>query len=166
MISNRKPSFSPNNFSLTAEGGKNFFLYLKRFNLFKEQDLLILSPNIHFYYDENDFKSVRTFLILKKLNLIKDPDSFLKTVSRILPANVNFIGCFSDSKTPNGNGFLSELSTRFINILDSKIDHVMDKTDVSELLEKYGFKVVDMSEMDGLTFFYSQNVRHPVEIKS
>jgi hypothetical protein len=166
MITYGKPNFSPDNFSLTAEGGKNFFRYLNRFNLFKETELLILSPNIHFYYDENDLKTVKTFIILKKLNLIEDLDTFLHTVSRILPANVNFIGCFSDSKTLNGNGFLSGLSTRFNNFLDSRTDHNLDKKDVSELLEKYGFKVVDMTEMNRLTFFYSQNVCQPIEIKA
>ena len=159
MISSEKPNFSPDNFSLTAEGGRNFFHYLKSFNLFKEPELLILSPNIHFYYDENDLKGVRTFIILKKLNLIKDLDTFLHTVFLILPENINFVGCFSDSKTVDGNGFLSGLSARFNNFLDSRTDHNMDKKDVSDLLGKHGFKIIDMTEMNGLTFFYSQTVR-------
>jgi len=159
MISSEKPNFSPDNFSLTAEGGRNFFHYLKSFNLFKEPELLILSPNIHFYYDENDLKGVRTFIILKKLNLIKDLDTFLHTVFLILPENINFVGCFSDSKTVDGNGFLTGLSTRFNNFLDSRTDHNMDKKDVSDLLEKHGFKIIDMTEMNGLTFFYSQTIR-------
>ena len=159
MISSEKPNFSRDNFSLTAEGGKNFFRYLKSFNLFKEPELLILSPNIHFYYDENDLKGVRTFIILKKLNLIKDLDTFLHTVCNILPENVNFVGCFSDSQTVDGNGFLSGLSARFNNFLDSRTDHNMDKKDVSDLLGKHGFKIIDMTEMNGLTFFYSQTVR-------
>ena len=158
MISSEKPNFSRDNFSLTAEGGRNFFHYLKSFNLFKEPELLILSPNIHFYYDENDLKGVRTFIILKKLNLIKDLDTFLHTVFLILPENINFVGCFSDSKTVDGNGFLTGLSTRFNNFLDSRTDHNMDKKDVSDLLEKHGFKIIDMTEMNGLTFFYSQTL--------
>jgi len=156
MISYGKPNFSSDNFRLTAEGGKNFFHYLKSFNLFKEPELLILSPNIHFYYDENDLKGVKTFLLLRKLNLIKDLDNFLHTVSLILPVNANFVGCFSDSKTLEGNSFLSELSTRFNNFLDSRTDHVMDKEDVSELLKRHGFRIIDMSDLSGLTFFYSQ----------
>lgn len=165
MISYGKPNFSPDNFSLTAEGGKNFSRYLKRFNLFKEQDILILSPNAHFYYDENELKSVRTFIILKKLNLIKDLDTFLNTVSHLLPANVNFIGCFSDTKAFKWNGFISDLSTRFTNILDSRTDRYLDKGEVKELLEKYSFNIVDMTEINGLTFFYSQKIHQPIEIK-
>jgi hypothetical protein len=156
MISYGKPNFSADNFSLTAEGGKTFFTYLKSFNLFKEPELLILSPNIHFYYDENDLKDVKTFILLKKLNLIKDLDPFLHTLSLILPANVNFVGCFSESKTFQWDGFLSGLSNKVYNLLDSKTDNNMDKKDVSELLEKHGFRIIDMSEMNGLTLFYSK----------
>ena len=90
----------------------------------------------------------------------------MHTVSCILPESVNFIGCFSDSKPFKWDGFLSELSTRLTNIMDSKTDHNIDKKDVSGLLEKSGFKVVDMTEINGLTFFYSQNVRQPIEIKA
>jgi hypothetical protein len=150
---------------LTEEGIKNFFSYLKSFNLSLETDLLILTPNNHYYYDEHELKSVRTLMNLKKLNFIKDLDTFLQTLFHILPPNVNFTGCFSDSNTLKGNGFLSGLSTRFNNLLDFRTNHIMDKKDVSELLEKYGFKIVDITEMNGLTYFYSQSVRQPIEIR-
>jgi hypothetical protein len=161
-----KPNYSPDNFSLTAVGGKNFFLYLKNLNLLKDRDLLILSTSSHFYYDENELKNVRTLINLKKLNLIKDLDTFLRTVFQVLPANANFIGCFSESETHNFSEFFSGLTSRFNNLLDSRTDRTMNKQDVTKLLEKYGFKVVDMTEMNGLTFFYSQNLRQPVEFRA
>jgi hypothetical protein len=165
MIPYGKPIFSSDNFSLTAEGGLTFFKYLKKFNLFSEPELLILSPNIHFYYDENDLKDVKTFILLRKLNLIKELDTFLLTLSQILPPNVNFVGCFSDNKTLKWNGFVSNLSNKFYNILDSKTDHLLDKKDVSDLLEKYGFKIIDMTEMDELILFCSQTIPRPEKIK-
>jgi hypothetical protein len=161
MIPYGKPFFSADNFNLTAEGGVTFFQYLKSFDLFREPELLILSPNIHFYYDENDLKDVRTFILLRKLNLIKELDTFLSTLSLILPANVNFVGCFSDNKTLKWNGFVSNISNKINNILDSKTDHFLDKKDVSELLGKHGFKIINMTEMDELILFYSQTVRPP-----
>jgi hypothetical protein len=161
MNSKGKPNFREDNLSLTAEGGKIFFQYLKSFNLFREPEILIISPNIHFYYDENDLKDIKTFLLLKKLNLIKDLDTLLHTISLILPTDVNFVGCFSDGKAFKWNGFLTNLSSRFYNILDSKTDNIMDKKDVSELLEKHGFKIIDMSEINGLTLFYSKTVNQP-----
>ena len=165
MIPYGKPIFSADNFNLTAEGGLTFFKYLKKFNLFSEPELLILSPNIHFYYDENDLKDVRTFILLRKLNLIKELDIFLGTLSQILPPNVNFVGCFSDNKTLKWNGFVSNLSNKFYNILDSKTDHFLDKKDVSDLLEKHGFKIIDMTEMDELILFCSQTIPRPEQIK-
>lgn len=165
MIPYGKPFFSADNFNLTAEGGVTFFQYLKSFDLFREPELLILSPNIHFYYDENDLKDVKTFILLRKLNLIKDLDTFLHTLSLILPANVNFVGCFSDNKTLKWNGFVSNISNKINNILDSKTDHFLNKKDVSELLEKHGFKIIDMTEMDELILFYSQTVRPPEQVK-
>jgi len=161
-----KSNFNTANFSLTAEEGKSIFHYLKSFNLSKEPDLLLLYPNQHYYYDENDLKNVKILIILKKLNLMKDIDTFVHTLYHILPPNINFIGCFSDSKTRKGNGFLSRLSNRFNNLLDSRTDHNIDKKYVSLLLEKYGFKIIDMTEMNGLTYFNSQNSRHNIEIRA
>jgi hypothetical protein len=166
MVSDEKSSFSSNNASLTAERGMSIFRYLKRFNLFNEPDLLILYPNIHFYYDENELKSIRTFINLKKLNLIKDLDEFLHSVFSITPMNINFVGCFTDSKPHKGIEFITGLSTRLTNLLDAKTYNSMNKTEVMELLEKYGYKVVDMTEADGVTFIYSRNVRQPVEVKA
>ena len=161
MIPYGKPLFSADSFNLTAEGGLSFFQYLKKFNLFREPELLILSPNIHFYYDENDLKDVRTFILLRKLNLIKELDSFLDTLSHILPPDVNFVGCFSDNKTIKWNGFVSNISNKITNILDSKTDNNLDKKEVSELLEKHGFRTIDMTEMNDLILFYSQTIRPP-----
>ena len=165
MVPYGKPFFSADNFNLTAEGGVTFFQYLKKFDLFREPELLILSPNIHFYYDENDLKDVRTFILLRKLNLIKELDSFLHTLSLILPANVNFVGCFSDNKTLKWNGLVSNISNKINNILDLKTDNFLDQKEVTELLENHGFKVVDMTEMNDLILFYSQTILRPEEIK-
>jgi hypothetical protein len=156
MIPYGKPFFSADNFNLTAEGGVTFFQYLKSFNLFSEPELLILSPNIHFYYDENDLKDVKTFILLRKLNLIKDLDAFLDTLALILPSNVNFVGCFSDNKTLKWDGFVASLSNKITNILDSKTDHFLDKENVAEMLKKHGFTIVDMTEMNDLILFYSK----------
>jgi hypothetical protein len=161
MIPYGKPFFSADSFNLTAEGGVTFFQYLKKFNLFREPELLILSPNIHFYYDENDLKEVKTFILLRKLNLIKDLDTFVKTLSLMLPPDVNFVGCFSDNKTLKWDGFVSNISSKITNILDFKTDNILDKEDVSQLLEKYKFKLINMTEMNDLILFYSKTVPRP-----
>lgn len=156
-LSDDKPVFNEINFSLTVEGGQSFFQYLKSFDLSKEQSIIIIPPNQHYFYDENDFKSVRTLLNLKKLNLIKDIDSFLQNVANILSSDTNFIGCFSENKSYTKNSLISALTDRINRFLDSRTDHNLNKRSVSDLLEKHGFKIINMTEMHGLTFFYSQN---------
>jgi hypothetical protein len=158
MIPYGKPIFSPDSLNLTAEGGVTFFQYLKKFDLFKEKEMLILSPNIHFYYDENDLKDVKTFILLRKLNLIKDINVFLHALSQLLPADVNFVGCFADNKTLKWDGFVSNISNKITSILDLKTDHLLDKEDVKDLLKKYGFEIVDMTEMNELLLFYSKTI--------
>ena len=169
-ISSEKPGFSPAIVNMIAEAGENIFRYLKSIGLSKDTNLMVLSSKHHYYYDQNELKSVSTLINLKKLNLIKHLDAFLYTLIRILPQNANFIGCFSDSKTLNGNSFSFyqplRLFNRFINFLDSSTDHKMDKNEVSEVLERNGFKIVDMTEINGLTYFYSQNISGQVELSA
>ena len=166
--SNWITGLSPAIGNMVAEAGENFSRYLKNIGLSKETDLLVLSSKHHYYYDEDELKSVRTLINLKKLNLIKYLDEFLFTLVRILPENVNFIGCFSDSKAMNGKAFHffkpSRLSDKLINFLDSKTDHNMDKNKVTEILKRNGFKIVDMTEMNGLIYFCSQKVCQQVEL--
>ena len=160
--------FSPAIVNMVSEAGETFFRYLKKIGLSKEPDLIVLSSKHHYFYDENELKSVSTLINLKKLNLIKHLDAFLFTLIRILPQNANFIGCFSDIKALNGNTIHFyeplRLFNRFINFLESKTDNNMDRNKVLEILERNGFKIVDMTEMNGLTYFYSQKTSEQVEL--
>jgi hypothetical protein len=103
-------------------------------------------------------EGVTTLINLKKLNMIEHLDSFLYTVSNVLSPKSNFIGCFSDRKTQKNNGLAMRIYKRFINFLDSRTDVEIDKKDVSKLLESRGYKVIDMTEINGLTYFRSQNI--------
>ena len=144
--------------NLIAEGGENFFHYLKGLGLEDESNLMVLPSSRHYYYDTSELKGVTTLINLKKLNVIKHLDSFLKTVGDVLSPKTNFIGCFSDSESQKGIGLPSRIYKRFINFLDSRTDREIDKNDVSRMLELRGYKVIDMREINGLTYFRSQNV--------
>jgi hypothetical protein len=156
----KKPGFSPTIIKIIAEGGENFFLYLKKLGFATENNLLALSSVHHYFYDENELKNVGSLVNLKKLNHIKNLDSFLQTLFHMLPTDANFIGCFSDDKNQNQNGLTSykpsRLLNRFINFIDSKTDHILDKSKVFEALEKNGHKIIDMTEIDGVTYFHSK----------
>lgn len=165
-----RPEFSQTILHMVADGGENFLRYLGKIGLSKEPNLLVLSASHHYYYDESDLRSVRALVNLKKLNLVKNLEKFLHNLYRILPPDASFIGCFSDSsihkfrmpKTGQSAGLLE----RFRNLYDSMTEHRMNRNEVSEILKTHGFKVVDMTEMNGLTFFWSQNVRRSSERKA
>jgi hypothetical protein len=157
--SRRIKGFSPTIRKVIAEGGENFFLYLKSLGFSREDNMLALSSVHHYFYDENELKGVRTLVNLKKLNHIKNLEGFFQTLFQMLPPDANFIGCFSNDITQQ-NGLPSykpsRLLNRFINFIDSRTDHILDKDNVIEVLEKNGHKIVDMTEIDGLTYFHSK----------
>lgn len=162
--------FFPAIVNMIAEDGENFFRYLKALGLSRENNLVVLSSRYHYYYDENEMKSVKTLVNLRKLNMIKYLDEFLFTLVQVLPPDTKFLGCFTDCKASETTraSFLHPLKLlrRTINILDSNGERTMNKTSVSEILESYGFKIINMTEMDGLTYFCSQNVKKPAELRA
>ena len=142
---------------LASQIDENFINYLNYHGLTEEDNMLILSSNQHYYYDYDELKEVTTLINCKKLNLIKHLDDFLQTICNGLSPKTNFIGCFTDCKSPNGESTVSRLYKRFINFLDAKTDYEIDRNDFSRLLESCGFKVIDMKEINGLTYFRTQN---------
>ena len=44
-------------------------------------------------------------------------------------------------------------------MLDSKTNTYMSQSSISFLLEDYGFKVLDMTELDELTYFHAKKAR-------
>jgi hypothetical protein len=73
-----------------------------------------------------------------------------------LSPKANFVGCFADRKSEKS--FTARIYKRFINFLDAKIDTEIDGRDMSKLFESHGLKVVDMTEINGLTYFRTQNL--------
>ena len=144
---------------LFGEIDENFINYLNWNGLANEDNLLVLSSKLHYYYDYEELKEVTTLINLKKLNLIKHLDDFLQTLYNGLSPRTNFVGCFYDRKKQRGISMTQRLSRKFLNFLDSRIDIDIDSSDFSKLLESHGFKIIDMTEINGLTYFRTQNYR-------
>ena len=166
---------------LTAEGCENFVNYIEWLGLAKDSDLVVLSSQHHYYYDAEEMKNVKTVINLKELNQIKQINSFLHSIFHILPQKSNFIGCFVDNKKQNGfvlrnnssdyhskrnsdaieNGIVSRIPflNMIFSMMDSKTNKYMSGTSVTFLLEAHGFKVLDMTELDGIIYFCAQKVR-------
>lgn len=121
-----------------------------------------LSSTHYYYYDFNDLKNVKTLVNLNKLNNIKSLGSFLQTVVRILPQKANFIGYFKND-TGNRSVFSiyqsAKLFNGLVNYFDSKTEMSLTKKDVSRLLEEHKLKVVDITDINGMSYFCSQNIR-------
>jgi hypothetical protein len=166
---------------LASEGHESLVNYIEWLGLAKDQNLVVLSSRHHYYYDSEEMKNVKTVVNLKELNLIKEVKNFLHSVFRILPSKSFFIGCFIDNRKQNGyilrkspvahhsmrnseaveNGIVSKIP--FLNMLysfmDSKTNKYLSKTNVTLLLENNGFKVMDMTELNGLTYFCAKSLR-------
>ena len=134
----------------------------------------------NYFYDSDEINKVRTVINLKELNKIKRIKSYLQVYLRFLPYKCNFVGYFIDNKKIDRyvlrnsshhvdnirrfdeieNSITSRIP--FINMLYSKMDFktntYLSKCSVTSLLEIYGFKVIDMTEHNDLTFFHSQKV--------
>jgi hypothetical protein len=145
--------------NIRTEGGEDFYQYIQWLRLSKKPDLLALSSTHHYYYESNDLKRIKTLVNLKKLNNIKHLESFLHILVRILPQKANFIGTFK-SYNQDVSAFSayqpSNLFDRLINYIDSRTDRSLTKKDVSRLLEEHNLKVVDITDINGMTYFYSQ----------
>lgn len=155
-LSQNNPDINPAIANLISEVDENFLYYLQWQGIADEANLLVLSSKIHYYYDSEELKGVTTLINLKKLNLIKHLDEFLNTLCYGLSPKTNFIGCFSDSKSHRGLGMTSKIYKKIVNFLDSRTEIEIDSKEVSKLLESVGFKVKNMTEINGLTYFLSQ----------
>jgi hypothetical protein len=155
-VINKPPQFPS---KLEAEVDENFLSYLDSHGLTNEDNLLVLSSKLHYYYDYEELREVTTLINLKKLNLVKHLDDFLHTLCNGLSPKTNFIGCFADTKAQRGASLSSRLYKRLVNFLDARTEVKIESKEFSKQLESHGFKVIDMTEINGLTYFRTQNHR-------
>jgi len=162
--------FFPAIVTMIAEDGDNFFRYLKDLGLSRENNLVVLSSRHHYFYDENELKHVKTLINLRKLNMIKYLDEFLFTLVQVLPTDTKFLGCFSDcdDSVKNDRSFfrpLKHLGHKISNLYPGN-ERVLNKNKVMEMLESYGFQIIDMTGMNGLTYFCAKYNGKPAELRA
>jgi hypothetical protein len=136
----------------------------------------------HYYYEPKDLKNIKILVNLKQLNDIKNIRDFLRNVSAVLPLKSYFIGTFFNNK--DKNIFLSDphkqdtassghfdlvengisLRVPFLNFLyrliDFRIERYMTIKSVSLHLEEVSLKVLNVTDIKGLTYFCAQKVLH------
>ncbi len=166
---------------LTSEGNESFRHYIEWLGLSRDPKLVVLSSIHHYYYDAEEMTNVKTVVNLKNLNQIKDITSFLHSMFLVLPPKCCLIGCFVDNKKQSGFSFRKRPSVSYSNsnienethgivssipflntifsILDAKTNKYLSGKNVMQLLRNSGFQVMDMTEIEGLTYFCSQSQR-------
>jgi hypothetical protein len=166
---------------LSQEGYESLYDYLNRLGLASDPDILILPSSHHYYFEAEDLKNVKTIVNLKQLNNIKQIKDFFHNIYHILPQKSLFIGSFTESKNistatsaankhqqhtkelvdyvENGITYKISFLNIIYNFIDFKTNRFMTKGTVNLLLENSGFKIIDMTEFNGLTFFCSQKVK-------
>jgi len=167
--------------TLAAEGGTAFLDYVSKLGLAREKGMIVLSFRQHFFFDAAELRRARTLVNLTELNKIPGIVDFLRTCYQIMPQNSNLLGRFIDNRETdryrlNGstpaftdgdysdeveNAILSRVPfiNRLYSILDSRTNAYMSKRSVSSLLHDYGFNVMDLTVLNGLTYFHAQKAR-------
>ncbi len=169
---------------LTSEGNESFRHYIEWLGLSRDPKLVVLSSIHHYYYDAEEMTNVKTVVNLRELNHTREINNFLHSMFLILPSKCYLIGCFIDNtrqslfslkrkSQENQTGIRSEelnngirsripfLNTLF-SFLDAKTNKFLTGKNVTQLLSNNGFKVMDMTELDGLTYFCAQSQRSSV----
>lgn len=165
---------------LITEGGEAFYNYVDTIGLSDDNDLIVLSSKHHYYFDSDEMDRAKTVVNLKELNQVNELKDFLHTHLHFLPYKCNFVGCFvnnnkvdrfalrkgstSGEKRKNSESVGLGITSRFpfinmlYSILDSKTNSYMSEKSVTLMLGENGFKVLDMTDNDGLTYFHSQKI--------
>lgn len=165
----------------TVEGSETVFEYLDLLGLSKDPNLIILSSVHHYYYDIDELKEVKILINLKRLNHIDRINDFLQSIFHVLPEKSSFIGCFEEHNKPRGymasynsipqkpginqdhleNGIVSRrpIVNILFNFIDSRTNAFLSRKSVSSLMEHHGFKVLNFSALNGLTYFHARNIK-------
>lgn len=163
---------------LVEEGFENLVSYIEWLKLDKETNALVLPSMNHFFYNTEELKEVSTLVNLKELNHIKEINNFFHTIYNNLQPKTYFIGYFTDNRKNNGYrasnlasfnknsknseaieyGIISKyrILNMIYQVIDLKTYNYLTKNDVASILSKSGFKVVDMTELNGHTYFLGQ----------
>lgn len=140
---------------LLLTGCEDLHNYIQWTGLIKGNGMMILLPISHYHYDFEDLKNVRILINQKKLNNVRHLESFLHTLFRVLPADAYFFGCFvctdraTEGKSPNPFHKNKYPKKAF----ESQTERFITRKGVSILLEGQGYKVIDLTDLNGITYF-------------
>ena len=157
---------------------EDYLIVFARLGLVAEPGFLVIPYKHHFFYVKEDLKGVKTLINLRQLNHVREVRGFVRKISELLQYQASFIGCFVDNKTqkrlsdkygqlPGHSPEMTEtyeygiesripFINRMYSFIDARTNRYMTRRTVSSLLKEFGFRVVSMTEINGVTYFYSR----------
>ncbi len=146
---------------LAGSGAVSLFRFLINSGLFSSPGVVIVSSHDRATYGSVDLRRATTLVTLRRLNMVKHLEMFLTTLSGILPAGTNFVGCFSAAK--NGTAAVKKHGREGVSA--GRLSHPgradfrsLNSRVVSEMLERNGLRLISMAEMNGVTCFHSRKI--------
>lgn len=139
--------------------GFSFFRYMRRAGISGEPGLIILSSNKGANYGRIDLSRARTLISLRRLDLIKHLEMFVSSLVMLLPPQTCFVGCFAHQRNTSWGEEIHGTGPHFLARLlhhHAAGNSELSRERVSALLGRCGMVVIDMKEMNGLTYFHSR----------
>jgi hypothetical protein len=141
--------------------GFSFFRYLWCAGLTRESGMIILSSHEGANWGRRDIGNARMLINLRRLDLIRHLEMFVSSLVRLLPPETTFVGCFAQRGLDAAGTQASGSHGGFWNGLSGHgggTCQMLSRARVSALLEGSGLEVIDMREMNGLTYFHSRKM--------
>jgi hypothetical protein len=124
-----------------------FSFYLDSLNIKMNENVLVLTS--HYYYDINEIQHIKAVIYTKELNKVSNINKLLSNMMRTLSNGTQFIGCFVDNKL-HYNSKIGYWLYHFVDMNNSKY---LSRKTMIKLFDKYGLRIVDMTEVQGMTYF-------------
>ena len=146
---------------MIMEGGIDFYNYLRWIGLSEQPNIMVLTSMRQYYYDHNDLKNIGVLINMKKLNQVTHLESFIHTLFRLLPYQSAFVGCFCNPSEERSE-VARERSVKFFHGFRSagcRAGRSLTRISVVNMLNNNGFILKDMTDINGLAYFWAQNNR-------
>lgn len=141
--------------SLLSNGCEDMYNYVHWTGLVREAGMMVLLSISQYHYDLADLQNIRILINQKQLNSVRHLESYLHILFSALPADAYFLGCIKCNNHIINEKTRTSLRKfyRSSNGSDFYPERLFTKEGVYKLLEGQGYKVIDLTDMKGITYF-------------
>lgn len=124
-----------------------FSFYLDSLNIKMNQNILVLTS--HYYYNLDELSHVNAIVHTQELNKVSNLQVLMSNMMKGLSNGTKFIGCFIDNKIY----YKSKIGYWMFHLIDPENSKYVTRKRVIKLFIKFGLRIVDMTEVNGITYF-------------